>query len=684
MNRSRRFALLAALALVAGTSGIAERAAVAAPVACDRACLEGFVDHYIEALVAHDPTRIPVAADVRFVENGVQLPLGSALWKTASGRGTYSHYFADTTAEQAGFIGTLREHGQGMILVLRLAVRDGRIADIEQLAIRARNVDEYEKLKMDPLWLASVPQAQRLPRDRLAALVNRYYTGMQGNDPHGDYSFFHKDCNRVEHGRQTTNNAPSNYGHSDIPNFVTMGCEAQFQTGFLGFVTLIRDRRYPVIDEERQTALAFAAFDHNGSIRKIPLSTGQMFNVPPYFSTPRTLTIAEGFKVLDDKLRLIEATLTESPYGMRNAIDIAASGVTAAPGGPTPADSSHAANAAAAPARHPGDPCDDACARPLVDDVLAAMIAHDPARAPLAPDVRYTENGQPLAIGDGLWRTLTARAEHALYLTGDGDFAVFTPTVETDIPGQLTLRLREKGGRVTEIEALIVRQEIPLLGKLLGTTTLFAPPQIADFDATRFEKTAESLAGEVPEAQRSSAAELARIAQDYVRALYVGPKSSAGGTPSAAGSPQELPKNVEQIGKLVDPSCSARINGVDSVNNRTLKPLDTATGFHPFAASCQAQIDGGFFAAVGRLRESRLLVADPTHGIAVIASAIDHPGAPDSILVKSVGTIPMPEAFRAPSTYYEVVVVSVRGGRVTHVETVERPVFYGMRLGWSG
>ena len=107
------------------------------------------------------------------------------------------------------------------------------------MPIRARNVDEYEKLKIDPLWLAQVPEAQRLSRDRLAALVNRYYTGMQGNDPHGDYSFFHKDCNRVEHGRQTTNNAPSNYGHSDIPNFVTMGCEAQFQTGFLGFVTLI-------------------------------------------------------------------------------------------------------------------------------------------------------------------------------------------------------------------------------------------------------------------------------------------------------------------------------------------------------------------------------------------------------------------------------------------------------------
>jgi hypothetical protein len=413
---------------MAAIQSLAGRPASAAPAECDRACLEGMVDRYIDALIAHDPSAIPVTAHVRFVENGVQLPLGSALWKTATARGTYSHYFADTTAEQAGFIGTLREHGEGMILVLRLAVQQGKIAEIEQLAIRTRNVDEYEKLKMDPLWLASAPESQRLSREQLASLVDRYYTGMQGNDPNGDYSFFHKDCNRIEHGRQTTNAPPSNYGHSDIPDFVTMGCEAQFQTGFLGFVTLIRDRRYWVIDEQRQAMLAFAAFDHNGSIREIPLSTGQVFDVPPYFSTPRTLTIAEGFKIEDDKLRLIEATLTESAYGMRNAID-----------DPPPA-----------PARRAGEPCDRSCARTLVDGLLAAMIAHDPAQAPLDEDVRYTENGQPLAIGDGLWRTLTARAGSSLYLVGDRDLGGFAGTVETDIPGRLTLRIRQRRGRITE------------------------------------------------------------------------------------------------------------------------------------------------------------------------------------------------------------------------------------------
>ena len=132
------------------------------------------------------------------------------------------------------------------------------------------------------------------------------------------------------------------------------------------------------------------------------------------------------------------------------------------------------------PNRHAGVKCDVVT---LAKGLLAAMIAHDPEKAPLDSDVRYTENGQPLAIGDGLWRTLTARGEHAVYLTGEQDVGVFTPTLETDIPGQLMLRIRHSQGRIIEIEALIVRQEIPMLGKLIGTSTLMAPPQLADFDA---------------------------------------------------------------------------------------------------------------------------------------------------------------------------------------------------------
>src|SRR5690606_25237307 len=51
---------------------------------CDRVCLEGFVDLYVAALVAHDPSRAPFAEDAKFTENAQVLELGDALWGTAN------------------------------------------------------------------------------------------------------------------------------------------------------------------------------------------------------------------------------------------------------------------------------------------------------------------------------------------------------------------------------------------------------------------------------------------------------------------------------------------------------------------------------------------------------------------------------------------------------------------------
>src|SRR6476620_1978359 len=55
---------------------------------CDRACLEGLVDQYMDALVAHDPSKLSVARGRRNTENGQRLELGDGLWNTATGKGS--------------------------------------------------------------------------------------------------------------------------------------------------------------------------------------------------------------------------------------------------------------------------------------------------------------------------------------------------------------------------------------------------------------------------------------------------------------------------------------------------------------------------------------------------------------------------------------------------------------------
>ena len=51
------------------------------------------------------------------------------------------------------------------------------------------------------------------------------------------------------------------------------------------------------------------------TVRELPLSTGNTFVVPPYFSVPRGLQVVEGFKLKDGMIYRIEMTLIETPYG---------------------------------------------------------------------------------------------------------------------------------------------------------------------------------------------------------------------------------------------------------------------------------------------------------------------------------------------------------------------------------
>jgi hypothetical protein len=315
------------LALIAGvTSHSSVRASAgsrqdpASGDTCDRACLEGLANQYLAALMAHDPSKLPVTDDVKFTENAQTLKLGDGLWRTASGMDSYKHFFEDPTAGQIGMFATIKENGMGDILIVRIKAKKQRVRELETIVIRTPGgVAAYEKYgNPDPIWSEVEPPAERVSREKLIYTTNLYYSGMQNNDGKGDYSFFAHDCNRIEHAVQTTNMPKFNYGHSSNQSFVTLGCEAQFKLGMMGFVTNIRERRYVVIDDEKQQVLALSYFDHDSTVRQLALTDGETYYSPPFFLTPRTLAVSEAFKIKNGKIRFVEMTLTEAPWGSKS------------------------------------------------------------------------------------------------------------------------------------------------------------------------------------------------------------------------------------------------------------------------------------------------------------------------------------------------------------------------------
>lgn len=279
---------------------------------CDRTCLESFINTYIDAVIAHDPAKAPLANEVNFTENGQLLKPGDGLWNTASGWGTYKLYIADPEAGQVGFLGTIRENGVPAIMALRLKIKNNQITEIETFIARSDSgALKLEKIgKPHPVFLENIAAEKRMSRDSLMKTANMYFTALERNDGKGIYPFT-KDCNRLENGKQTTNNPAKDGRKVDIDG---MGCKEQFETGFFNFVTRIRDRRFVVVDQERGMVLTFAFFDHAGNVPEVTLINGT--KIPIGVKRPWTWEIAELFKIENGLIRQIEALYQEAPYGM--------------------------------------------------------------------------------------------------------------------------------------------------------------------------------------------------------------------------------------------------------------------------------------------------------------------------------------------------------------------------------
>jgi hypothetical protein len=322
--------------------------AQAGPAGCDRACLEGFVDRYLDAVIAHDPQQLPLARNVRFTENGVRLEVGDAHWKTVIGKGKYRLFVTDPEAGQVAFIGTIREEarspeGTPTAIALRLRVENRQITEIETLLVRSTAAQNgsrglspaagaapaftgaavnLERLGTpNALFTQAVPVAERMSREDLIRTANMYFSGMEKNDGKGEYPFT-DDCNRIENGSLTTN-VPLREGQARPDPKTATGyssawsCKEQFESGLLHFVWRIHDRRFVAVDRERGLVFSFVFFDHAlGKDRTFQAPGGRTVTGGP--TDPWTWQIAEMFKIEKGKIRQIEALLQRAPYGMNS------------------------------------------------------------------------------------------------------------------------------------------------------------------------------------------------------------------------------------------------------------------------------------------------------------------------------------------------------------------------------
>jgi hypothetical protein len=284
------------------------------PLNCNRACLENLVDQYLAAVVAHDPKRLPLSADVKYTENDQAISVGDGFWKTAEGRGKYTHVFADPEFGQVAYMGTMMEAAQPLLMSLRLRIELGRITEIESVYFKPGGAGPNNIASMDAphqpeaFWFKSIPPAQRMSRQELIAVADGYFTGLQKNDGKGingtgTYPFT-EDCHRIENGAPTTNvPRPANEAPGTV-NANALDCLSQFKLGYYFVVQSIHDRRYPVVDTERGIVWSHAVFDQ-GTVNSGVLSDGRPFTFRG-FNRPSSILVTEAFFIESGKIRRVE------------------------------------------------------------------------------------------------------------------------------------------------------------------------------------------------------------------------------------------------------------------------------------------------------------------------------------------------------------------------------------------
>jgi hypothetical protein len=170
---------------------------------CTRAGLQSVVDSYLEAVKKGAPSSMPLASQVKYIENSKETVLGKGFWQTAVDIDFHRSLLdVDACETFTEVIHTNKSHPY--VIGTRLKVVDGKIAEIETLATNKGdwlfNADNYLMYSQKEKWDV-IPAGQRSDRQTLINAAAAYFdvfTDGSAKVPWGT------PCARLEGGLYTT------------------------------------------------------------------------------------------------------------------------------------------------------------------------------------------------------------------------------------------------------------------------------------------------------------------------------------------------------------------------------------------------------------------------------------------------------------------------------------------------
>lgn len=300
----------------------------------------------------------------------------------------------------------------------------------------------------------------------------------------------------------------------------------------------------------------------------------------------------------------------------------------------------------------------------LADSYFGALVAHDPARVPLAAGIRTVENITAIRPGEGLWKTASSGPTAFRIVAADpvsqqvGGIVVMGSEGK---PVQFGFRLKVEGGRIAEAEHLVVPIRDP------------ANPLL--------QEARPAIGMEVPYEYADSRGRLLHIARAYYDALDL---NNGGLAPFG-------------------PDCERRENGMRTApfggTSLTTPTPAAGTGGAGGAASagpaarppgllgmqdCAYQLNTGTFQYIDTIDHRRVDIADTVTGVAIGFSHFRHPMTTKKFRIVGVpGREEADMSTQQPFDMPALHLYKIWGGQIHEIEAIGIMAPYDSPTGWE-
>jgi hypothetical protein len=263
---------------------------------CDRACLRGMLTQYLNTMVKHDPKPLPLAANVRFTEDGDEMKLGEGFWKTISGLGAFRQDILDVAQSTAGVHVLAMEGDKQILMAVRLKIAGGKISEVESTVVHDRAegmIFRPEAFKEPSAAMNLTPTAaQRNTREKMIEVAMRYPGGLKiGSFVNSDAQF-----------------SPTAYRFENGQLMAGPGCT------FIPGCDKIREQRLPTLAGIKARV---AAVDEEQGIVWLRMN----FGAGSVMGAEGHLSVWEMFKVYDGRINAVEAIMKVLPAGKPSGWD---------------------------------------------------------------------------------------------------------------------------------------------------------------------------------------------------------------------------------------------------------------------------------------------------------------------------------------------------------------------------